>query len=621
MLKLIINPLDDLAMLGVLRSPLTGVSDNTLYWLRQRAGGDDSPYDPIWPTLSSPDRLEHVDGEDRNRISGFVDWLEAMRQAAGRLTLRRLVSAIINHGDYAAMMAAGPDGRQDLANLLKLLDLAGDYEISRGNDLKQFTDFLEHQKETEVREIEAPTEEEGVDAVRIMTMHSAKGLEFPLVVLPNLQASGRGNWPDIMLDQGDGRRIGMNFKTNGHGGGEAFDYGELKQEAFNRKGQEGKRLGYVAMTRARKHLILSGVAKADRLPGGNKKIDSPFDWIQNLLQLRWDRDENLGDADRIENVNGTTVGLRICTDPEGAAGRYIKAQEKQESQEPAGIDPKITKMPEAAVYVPPSISPTALDVFHACPRRYYLERVLRAGEALGDKAPGRAATAGGELSATVMGQLVHKILEDDLQELQSGPVDDDLLEESARQVVEDFAGLSSADRNRARELIENFRRTAIAGDLFSAASAGILKRELGFSTLVGQTILQGQMDAYVPMSVGTLVVDYKTGSPGKGRTVEEAADSYRYQMASYALAALRMNPGPVRVVLVYLGGNGPKECIKLYETEEIPSLEDEIGSMIDSMAAGDFPAIARFDEHQCPWCIGGPDGADLCSRTPVIPPS
>ena len=121
------------------------------------------------------------------------------------------------------------------------------------------------------------------------------------------------------------------------------------------------------------------------------------------------------------------------------------------------------------------------------------------------------------------------------------------------------------------------------------------------------------MDACVLMDEGNLVVDYKTGSPGKGRSAEKAAESYRYQMASYALAAMRMNLRPVKVVLAYLGGDDPDECVTEYGTGELPRLEGEVMSVIDSMAGGDFPAMTSFDEHQCPWCAGGPNGAGICA--------
>ena len=111
---------------------------------------------------------------------------------------------------------------------------------------------------------------------------------------------------------------------------------------------------------------------------------------------------------------------------------------------------------------------------------------------------------------------------------------------------------------------------------------------------------------------GTLVVDYKTGTPGKDRTPEEAAQTYRLQMASYALAAGRLRPGPVKVVLAYLGGDDPVEVMQEFSTADLPALENEIQSVIDSMAGGDFPPIAEFDDHQCHWCAGGPNGARLC---------
>jgi ATP-dependent exoDNAse (exonuclease V) beta subunit len=614
--KLINNPLDDLAMLGVLRSPLVGLGDDALYRLYQPDDGEKG-YQPVWPVLQSPARLEHLDGADRQKALAFVSRLEQWRRSAGRKSLRELAEDVINMNDYAARIAAGPGGKQDFANLMKLLDLAADFETAWSNDLADFTSFLERQKIREASEVEAPTEAEGVQAVRVMTMHTAKGLEFPLVVLPNLQAPGRSDPPVLLLDRSSKNRIGLKYRTNGDGGGNAFDFDELWREEVSRNNQESRRLAYVAMTRARNHLILSGAAPADRSPNEENLRSSPFDWLRKIFELEWPRDENLGKADRIEAVAGASVGLHICTDAEKAA-RPGQRGLKRHAPELPQVDPAIIRPPDAAIHVPPVISPTALDTYAGCPRRYYLDNVLRAGDVFPAQAPVGGDGHGG-LSSTQMGVLVHAILEKDLLAIESGMATNELFDQRARdERIE--AGLTPQDRGRLLHLIGNFSRSRTATALFGAARSGTLQREVSFSTLVGNTIIQGQMDALYTSGVtapdGVTVVDYKTGS-NAGSTGPDAKGGHglgphRLQMAAYALAAGRMQPGPVRVIVIFLGEDEPVEIVQDYEPAQIAGLESELLAVIDSMSGGEFQPLDRFDAHHCMWCSGGPNHAGLC---------
>jgi len=632
MFKLVINPCDDLALIGALRSPLAGLSDDALYWLRNHDGesGGQPHKGPLWEAVGEQSALQLMDADDRVRLEGFVSGLNAIRRVAGRISLGSLARRIINFNDYAARIAAGHNGKQNLANLLKLLDLAAEFESSWGNDLVEFTEFLDHEKEVDSREIEAPTEEEGVKAVRIMTMHSAKGLEFPLVVLPKLQSPSKRNNPVLRLDRSGGDRIALEYKGNDGADGKAFDYTVLKDEEEQRELQELKRLGYVARTRARRHLILTGVAPADRLPKSDRKDQLPFNWIRSSLNLSWDRDDKFGNADRAETADGAGVRLNICVDPEAVASRYLQAGVAGNMLIPEAVNPGVNQMPAGASFVPPAVSPTALDTFRACPRRFYLENVLHVTELFETGATARTNAREAVLSPAEMGTLVHSLLETDMPFSGSQTLTESLIAERAAEIFGPETGLTQADRKQVAVFISRLGSLPVSAELKHAAEAGSLQRELSFATLVGQTILQGKIDALCPVdpgsinsgdeqgsdfsAAGTLVVDYKTGAPGEGRTPAEAAQTYRMQVISYALAAGRMRAGPVRVVLAFLGGNAAVEFAEEFAAADIPGLEALLQGVIDKMADGSFPALDKPDEHKCGLCAGGPNGARLCIR-------
>jgi RecB family exonuclease len=270
-------------------------------------------------------------------------------------------------------------------------------------------------------------------------------------------------------------------------------------------------------------------------------------------------------------------------------------------------------MPEPSLYVPSLISPTSLDAFNACPRRYYFDKVLGIGSLLDIGVKGRAAADGGNLNHMEMGSLIHHILEHELELAIDGAVSAAEIDAAAAAIIASARSAGKADHQRATALLASFARAPVAQTLMAASRSGKLQRELPFLTLLGQTIVQGFIDALCPdEGGGTLVVDYKTSKLGEGYTLEQAAATYKYQMASYALAASRLYPGPVRVVLVFLGGDEPVESVRQYSPDESAELEGEIESLIDSMAPGDFPPVGELDTHQCHYCAAGPSGARIC---------
>lgn len=626
LLRLIVNPLDDLALIGVLRSPMVAVSDETLLRLRVIAGsGDSVAGQPLWPTLAYKSNLERFEPEERDRLERFVDDLRSLRERSRYQSLEDTVRAAIDYRDYRAIAAAGVNGKQACANLLKLRDKAAAYEAALGRDLPEMVDYLSGMKLEESKETQAPTEEEkGGGAVRIMTVHGAKGLEFPLVVWANMGGSGGGEKSYVLQDE-EGR-VGLRFKQIGMDKAqECFDYKMLAAREAERDLEEEKRIGYVAMTRAQSHLILCGSGDIDCEPAG---FDSavPIDWVRTRLGLSTGNEaiatmaKDALSGPVILEDGGAPVGFTLCTAPQKLMDDAGAGAARDLKGDLPALNPAITKMPEPARYQPGVISPTDIDTYYACALRYYLERVIKLGAVVQAQRRQPAGPGGDrELDATDMGTLVHAVLEkaEDLSPQGLLAIEDAYLRERALGELGPDITMAPSDLAAARALLARFSELDTAKELASAAREDRLDRERGFNIMVGETIINGKIDALITGEDGSLVVDYKTGASDPGGR-GDGAGKYHYQMASYSLAAARMNPGPVRVVLMFLGGGGG-ERVADYSLEDVGSLEGELLAAIDGIGGG-FAPLAELAPGQCDFCGAGPYNMRLCPTARKLRP-
>ncbi len=239
-LRAVANPNDRVAVAGVLRSPWGGLSDAELY---ERRFSLDYRRDSDLP------------------IFGFLRRWNGM---AGRTGVPELIDAIFEESFALEIAQAGVHGEQAVANLLKLRQKAEELEARGGVTLRGFTDLARRAVEEMEEEGESPLEDEKLDAVKVLSIHRAKGLEFPVVILPDLHRRAatagdcavRFDWPT--------RTLGVRLGGACDAGGAALAF--LDRE---RRREEEKRLLYVAMTRAREKLVLLGSADA----GGGTWLD------------------------------------------------------------------------------------------------------------------------------------------------------------------------------------------------------------------------------------------------------------------------------------------------------------------------------------------------------------
>ena len=269
LLATIANPLDDQALLGTLASPACGVTPDTLWLLRAAAGRGRQ----LWPTVeqaaglgeergaSTPSASSRSPPRSCSLLRTFAETLTGLRRRATSLSLAGLIDAAVTETGYDLAVLMRPAGEMRFANVRKLMRLAADFESAEGRDLRGLLDFLAARADADA-DAQAATAVEGHDGVRIMTIHSAKGLEFDVVAIPHLS---RGLLPSTrtpLLTLGreqEAPRVGMQLRRLGARGVNLYAQRELCEEAQKREAEEELRLFHVGATRARQRLLLSGV--------------------------------------------------------------------------------------------------------------------------------------------------------------------------------------------------------------------------------------------------------------------------------------------------------------------------------------------------------------------------
>src|SRR3954468_11084191 len=281
------NPRDDMALYNVLASPLCGASLDALPLLRTaaRAAGRDLWWaleDAFCPGGDGSEGLaERLPSSDRSRVGEFVRRFADERRAAPRMSLESLIDRAVTTSGYDRTVLALPGGGRRMANVRKLMRLAREYEAESGRDLRGFIDFVDERELLAAREGEAPLEGEGIDAVRLMTVHAAKGLEFPVVCVADLGRTGRGD--DGAVQAAADGRVGLEVASLGGGRSHsAMSMKEIKAEQEALAEEEERRIFYVAMTRAQRRLIVSGATDTVDWPAA-KPLGAPIDWVWPAL--------------------------------------------------------------------------------------------------------------------------------------------------------------------------------------------------------------------------------------------------------------------------------------------------------------------------------------------------
>ncbi len=282
------SPLDDLALAAVLRSPFAGVSDDALLLLaRPDPAARPRPLHRAFRDGRLAPPVPALPETDRARLAAFAAWHHELRGRKDRTPLPELIEEALERSGYITACLTRAGGDQQLANLRKLVEQARAFEARPGRTLRDFVRELARAVSEEPRETAAQVVGESEDVVRIMTIHAAKGLEFPVVVVPGCADEMPGDRGPVILDE-DPDAGGLALRPVDPATLETAQtwLGKRLGDARRQKAKaEWRRLFYVATTRARDRLILVGEHPV-RKDGSPSEVDT---WRREVDALLADR--------------------------------------------------------------------------------------------------------------------------------------------------------------------------------------------------------------------------------------------------------------------------------------------------------------------------------------------
>lgn len=264
LLTVLDNPRQDIALASVLRSPLFGISDSELALVKSHQTGRTDFYSLLESFAASSDNKKL-----RGKISDALQKLDEWRSLARRGSLADLIWQIFSQTDYLSFVSALPGGSQRRANLLKLHQRAIQFESFASSvnmiSLSRFVNFLQKLLDSGGDWAPAEPDSSAANAVRVMSVHKSKGLEFPIVILAETNRQFRVN-----MDAGDciaDSQAGIGLKIIDETSGaklSSLGWQVIREKQRKRNLAEEMRILYVAMTRAKDKLILSGAAESER---------------------------------------------------------------------------------------------------------------------------------------------------------------------------------------------------------------------------------------------------------------------------------------------------------------------------------------------------------------------
>lgn len=557
-LRVLSNRSDDTAVAQLFAGALCDLSDDALLAMSVRSRESGSS---LWDAAADVPLSQ----TDARRLSVVRRAVAGASEGLGRRPLSETILELVEAtGMDLKMIAGSVAGEQAYANVLKMARLADQFELAGGRGPAAFVDHLSLREELGDHEAPAALIAEGSSAVRIMSIHASKGLEFPVVVVPELGATAGSEISPVRFSA-ETSRLSMALPGSWDGKSELRRpavYAELTEKETVADREEMKRVFYVACTRAREALVLAG----SRTFGESKSVTT-LNWLIESLGIKLEPDS---DTTLLLEGGGGGVRVRTC----GALEASPAAEITEEPAADESPDEPDRWFDAVEAFSRPG-SP-ALEV----PRRLSYSALKSHVDQVDGLAGGRDVRADRErmVAASRVGSAIHTALQ---QFGEARPVD--------AERIQAIAAYYRLDPEQGRHLdlaVTRYRASALAEEV--GASTRVM-REAPFGIWLGDVdggyMLDGTMDVLARSAGDALVVDFKTGQWPDAPDVELR---FGLQARCYALAAIRSGSNRVEVVFVGLGsvGDEPPTTRFCFTQDDAAAIEAELLGIHRSMVSG-----------------------------------
>jgi len=514
----VVNPDDNLNLAGVLRSVYMGMDDASLTILHLALDAyQEKPENGIslWEFLQEGNPPL---GQKQKEL------LQRDRSVLGKILA---AGTVLNLPDFCRelrkllrpepVLAMQHGGNEQIANLRKFFRLASEFAVKTNGTVRDFALRLEQLKKNAVREAAADVETD--DAVLVMTVHKSKGLEFPLVSIPFMEIPLKNDTNRIAYH----KETGLGISVQDDRGTVVASEGLKRIRGINREQEreEKVRLLYVAMTRARDRLILSGCLK----DGGKKSEAGEDHWLNGMEKFLPKDYTGIRRSDFIAEKISCTEIKTVSVPPEAAcspetAARLIAQTAPLKEYGESGIT---------------GFSASSLAEYDRCQRRYYYQMIENIPP-LEEKG-----TPGGKLPAAVMGTLIHEVLEKYYYWRKEHGFSED--EQAWRDLFAGAVNIYAAGKTElaaeAEKILSDYLRSGLYREF--SKRQWMAEQPFRLSLLQDDThdyVLTGFIDAVAERDDGMLeIIDYKSGKTPQTGTVQRG---YAWQLTLYKMAAEKL---------------------------------------------------------------------------------
>jgi len=561
---------NDTALVGLLRSPFFSLSDNDIYQISQAEGKT------VWQKVKSL-RMKNI------KCGRVYDTLHGHIVLSMEIDFALLLRKILNESSFLSIISSRPDGAQETANIEKIVSLTFNFMREGYRTLYDYVNFL---KESILEKEDEPQASisNSSDAVKIMTLHQSKGLEFPIVVLYKCNEVTTKNIvkaKSIIADKYLGLLTKIPPNSNYYLPYQSSTINEISNYISRKKeNAEAKRLFYVGITRAREHLIISFESNDElKLNSGSfiqmLKNALDVDFSKDFIEIDGKLTHLIYKGANYENVE-KTMYLKIP---------IIKTLQRGEnvSSEPSTVKDKLLKIiPYKDTISGEIISATKFSIYDKCPLRYFYQYEL--GLKLNTKGfiniDEHKITGGNMPNGSLKGRIIHSLLEE------KNVIGDLSTRIKIKIEEENLSILENSDFiTDITESLKKYYNSDIYKEIISAEN---YRNEYELLAMEGDYFLQGRLDKVIFKDDRIKIIDYKTGKTSTSELKGEG-EQYLSQLKFYAYILNRFfaDTEIFELQVVFIDKSEIKVQFQLNK-KDLVLFKQEIVKMIEALRAWRF---------------------------------